>query len=176
MVHSEQDRRNYLEWYDKLKWPIPILDQDEETKEKATRLGLFATGKAIAVKDLTMSEANQSTAVISVLHAEAEREAEATRVAAEVANEEARKAALKKSTPPRPKTAQELINQHPYGQPRKLRSVTPKEPAPSIRLSDRQLPTADELKHPPRTLRRNDLAAIGKWAETIRDGRTRLVD
>jgi hypothetical protein len=77
--------------------------------------------------------------------------------------------------PPKTKTAQEIFDEmtkRPV--PTLTPLLRPQPPAPSIALSERRLPTAEELRNPPATISKHDVLALGRWAESISAGRTRV--
>jgi hypothetical protein len=172
------DRREYIEnynrWYNELKWPIKISADDERTKERAA--GLVARGLVKPVEGLTVGQANQGAAIVNVLVTEAAQEAEREEVEAQLARERAEEAKAKsKSGPPKPRSAQEIFDDMVAGDgpiPKAVRMVTPRSHTPHKPLPPA---TAEELRNPPRTVSRNDIAAVGRWSQSIADGRTKVV-
>jgi hypothetical protein len=164
----------YREWYSHLHWPILIDAADERTKDRAA--GLMALGKVKPVEGLTLSQANQGAAVVNVLVTEAAQEAEREEVEAQLARERAEEAKAKsKSAPPKPRSAQEIFDELAAGDGPKPKPV--KMAAPRSRTPQKPLPpaTAEELRNPPESVDRHDIASVGKWSTAIADGRTKVV-
>jgi hypothetical protein len=77
--------------------------------------------------------------------------------------------------PLKTKTAQEIFDEMTKRPaPTLTPLLRPQAPAPSVALSERRLPTVEELRNPPATISKNDVLAIGRWAESISAGRTRV--
>ncbi|UCC73024.1 MAG: hypothetical protein JSV86_00210 [Gemmatimonadota bacterium] len=164
-------------WHKRLKRPIQICSDDKTTCERAR--GLIAAGWVKPVRGLTLGQRNQGAALVNVLLTEAAEEAKVERTLAELSRQNAEKAERRsKPEPPGPPSAQELFDRMVAADnsPKPTQPVVPREPSPGIPQSERRLATAEELRNPPKTIKRTDLLGIGKWSEAIAVGKTRLVD
>jgi hypothetical protein len=160
--------------------PIRISSADE--KAIAECQGQIARGEVVVVDGLSEIEAAHGRRWARVTRIEQGKLDADIRDELEIQEQRENQARRRKNVdqaedtePPKTKTAQQIFDEMTkQPAPTTIPLLTPQAPAPSIPLCERRLPNAEELRHPPKSVSRNDPLAIGRWADSIALGRTRV--